>query len=208
MMRLGSHAALDVPLGRACWIFFFSALLLGSGCGSKGTAPEARTRGDNPIEGAPDEGTWKEEDLKLPPYPQDKNLLPFKLTGAPTTNRFYVDGTSLSIGADKVIRFVLVVRTLGNATTVSYSGMRCVTGEWKDYASGRANGTWAVNEGAKWERMTHRDLNNYQETLALDYFCYSGLTRGGIMGDAKTLVSRLKYPPVRDSRIPNKELTQ
>jgi hypothetical protein len=56
--------------------------------------------------------------------------------------------------------------------------------------------------------MTHRDLNNYQETLALDYFCYSGLTRGGIMGDAKTLVSRLKYPPVRDSRIPNKELTQ
>ena len=179
-----------------------------SGCGSKGTAPEARNRGDTPITGAPEEETWKEQDLKLPPYPQDKNLLPFKLTGAPTTNRFYVDGTSLSIGPDKVIRFVLVVRTLGNATTVSYSGMRCATGEWKDYASGRDNGTWAVNEGAQWERMVHRDHNNYQETLALDYFCYSGVMSGGIMGDAKALVNRLKYPPVRDSRIPNKELTQ
>jgi len=107
-----------VPTRRACWIFLFTALLLVSGCGSKGAAPEARTRGDNPITGAPDEGTWKEEDLKLPPYPQDKNLLSFTLTGAPTANRFYVDGTSLSIGSDKVIRFVLVIRTLGNATTV------------------------------------------------------------------------------------------
>ena len=207
-MRVRSQAALDGPVWRVCWTFLFTALLLVGGCGTKGTAPEARQRGDNPITGAPDEGTWKEGDLKLPPYPQDKNLLPFKLTGAPTTNRFYVDGTSLSIGSDKVIRFVLVVRTLGNATTVSYSGMRCTTGEWKDYASGRNNGTWAVDEGAQWERITHRDHNNYQETLALDYFCYSGLTRGGIMGDAKGLVNRLKYPPVRDSRIPNKELTQ
>ena len=207
-MWVGSQAALGVLVRRACWTFLFSVVLVVGGCSSKGTAPEARSRGDNPITGAPDEGEWKEEDVKLPPYPQDKNLLPFKLTGAPTTNRFYVDGTSLSIGPDKVIRFVLVIRTLGDATTVSYSGMHCVTGEWKDYASGRSNGTWAVDEGAKWQRITHRDHNNFQETLALDYFCYSGLTRGGIMGDAKTLVNRLKYPPVRDSRIPNKELTQ
>jgi hypothetical protein len=208
MMWVRSQAAFAVPARRACWPVLLTALLLMGGCGSKGTAPENRERGDNPITGAPDEGTWKEDDLKPPPYPQDKNLLPFKLTGAPTTNRFYVDGTSLSIGPDKVIRFVLVVRTLGNATTVSYSGMRCATGEWKDYASGRSNGTWAVNEGAQWERITHRDHNNYQETLAKDYFCFSGVSGGGIMGDAKALVNRLKYPPVRDSRIPNKELTQ
>jgi len=208
MMRVRSQGALDGPVWRVCWTILIAALLLVSGCSGKGTAPESRVRGDNPITGAPDEGTWKEAELKPPPYPQDKNLLPFKLTGASTTNRFYVDGTSLSIGPDNVIRFVLVVRTLGNATTVSYSGMRCATGEWKDYASGRDNGTWAVNEGAQWERITHRDHNNYQETLALDYFCHGGVLSGGNMGDAKALVNRLKYPPVRDSRIPNKELTQ
>jgi hypothetical protein len=208
-MQVKAQQRPGAPVKLGCWTFLFVALLLSvSGCGSKGSAPEVRSRGDNPITGAPDEGEWKEDDLKLPPYPQDKNLLPFKLTGAPTTNRFYVDGTSLSVGSDKVIRFVLVIRTLGNATTVSYAGMRCATGEWKNYAFGRSNGTWAVDEGSKWERMTYRDRNNFQETLAKDYFCFSGVSGGGNMGDAKALVNRLRYPPVRDSRVPNKELTQ
>ena len=189
-------------------LVLLGALLSLVGCGSPSSGPELRKRGDAPITGAPDEGPWKEATVQLPPYPKDADLIDFQITGGVTPTRFYVDGSSLSVEPDKVIRFVLVIRTRGGATTVSFSGLRCTTGEWKDYASGRSDRTWAVDDNAKWRPIRFVDYNNYQETLMKDYFCFGGVTGGGTMGDAKTLVSRLKYSPVRDSRIPNKELTQ
>jgi hypothetical protein len=198
-------------VARTCarWLFLLSGLLLLlAGCGSPSSGPEVRKRGDTPITGAPDEGKWQEEGVQLPPYPQDKNLISFKISGPATPTRFYVDGSSLSVGSDKVIRFALVIRTSEDATTVSYTGLRCATGEWKDYAFGRSNRTWVVDDNAKWQRIRPVDYNDFQETLMKDYFCYGGVTGGGVMGDAKTLVARLKYTPMRDPRIPNKELTQ
>jgi hypothetical protein len=192
---------------RAPWLLVIAGALLSvAGCGSPSSGPEVRRRGDATITGAPEEGTWKEADLQPPPYPKDVDLIDLKLTGARTSTRFSVDGSSLSIGPDKVIRFVLAIRSGAGATTVSFSGLRCATKEWKDYAFGRSDRTWARVEDAKWRPIRFTNYNNFQDTLYNDYFCYGGYKGGGIMGDAKALVNRLKYPPVRDSTIPNKEL--
>ena len=192
---------------RALRLFAVAVALLSLlSCGSPTSGPESRRRGDTPITPPPDEGPWKESAVQPPPYPRDADLIEFKLTGPRTPTRFFVDGPSLWIGPDEVIRFALVIRSSEGATTASFSGLRCATKEWKDYAFGRRDATWASVEDPKWQPIRHANYNNFQETLYDDYFCYGGYTGGGIMGDAKTLINRLRYAPVRDPRIPNKDM--
>jgi hypothetical protein len=173
------------------------------GCsgGSRGEAPKVSYRGDSGPNKVPEEGPWKESEAALPPYPRDQDLIRFEPTGQ-TTNRFYVDGSSLTIGPDKVVRFALVIRSAEGASTVSYSGVNCRPGEWKDYAFGRDGQRWERDANPQWRTIEDKRINNYQHTLAAQYFCTFGLFTGGPMGDAKMLVRNLKYPQPVDNRVP------
>lgn len=152
---------------------------------------------------APDE-EWRESAaVAPPPYPQDGNLIEFD-PGGTTTNRFYVDGSSLTVGEDEVVRFVLVIETMGKTRNVRYAGLRCETREWKTYAFSDAGRGWRVDQGAQWQRVEDKNRNNYQYALAKDYFCFGGVTSGGPLGDAKALVRNLKYPLVQDNRTPRR----
>jgi CNP1-like family len=174
------------------------------GCsGTTGEAPKVKYRGDSgPNRGAPDEGPWKEGEAKLPAYPRDQDLIRFEPTGR-TTNRFYVDGPSLTVDPDKVIRFTLAIRSADRADTVSYSGVNCKTGEWKDYAYGR-DGTWELVKDPQWRGIQDRRINNYQYTLAVEFFCTSGVWSGSPMGSAKYIVRNLKNPPTAATRVPTR----
>ncbi len=105
----------------AAWVLVWTAGC--SGVGGGGEAPKVKYRGDSGPNKVPDEGPWKEAEVALPPYPRDQDLIRFELTGQ-TTNRFYVDGSSLSVEPDKVIRFALVIRPSGETSTVSYAGVQ------------------------------------------------------------------------------------
>ena len=173
-----------------------------AGCGStRGEPPKVTYRGDSGPNRVPDEAPWKEAEVPLPPYPRDQDLIRFEPTGQ-TTNRFYVDGSSLTVGTDKVIRFALVIRSPEGAKTVTYSGVNCRPGEWKDYAFGRDGQRWEPDTDPQWHPIEDKRINNYQHTLAAQYFCTFGLFTGGPMGDAKMLVRNLKYPQPVDNRVP------
>jgi len=158
---------------------------------------------ENPITNFPEEAQWSERNATPPAYPQDRDLAELKLTGS-TRNRFLVDTKSLSVGEDEVVRFVLVIETPEKAHNVTFSGLRCETQEWKDYAFANRDRTWRVDETAEWRLIQERNRNNYQHTLFKDYFCYGGVMSGGPAGDAKVLVRNLKYPLVQDNRVPRK----
>jgi len=176
-------------------------LVATDGCGgNKGEPPKVVYRGDSGPNRVPDEGPWKEGEAKLPPYPRDQDLIRFETTGQ-TTNRFYVDGPSLTVDPDKVIRFSLAIRSADGAETVSYSGVNCKTGEWKDYAYGR-DGNWEPVKDPQWRRMQDRRINNYQYTLAVEFFCTSGLFSGSPVGSAKSIVRNLRSPPPAATRVP------
>jgi len=164
-------------------------------------ADAVRRRDQDPIHGAPEELPFSEAKVAPPAYPADAGLIEFTATGR-TRNRFYVDGTSLSVGPDEVIRFVLVVRTPSKVNNVSFSAVRCDTGEWKDYAYARTDKSWAVDEQAKWRPIQERGFNNYQHTLFAEFFCYGGVTSGGPLGSAETIVRNLKHPFPPDQHTP------
>jgi hypothetical protein len=182
-----------------------AALLLLFGMGLLGPAEAVRRRDLEPQSGGvPEEEDeeFREAVVEPPAYPQDNKLIEFTVTGR-TANRFFIDPATLSVGPDKVIRFALVVRAPSGAKSVSFSGVHCKTREWKDYAYG-TTGTWRKVGDPQWRPIHEKGLNNYQETLFSEFFCYEGVVTGGPVGDAKTIVRYLKTPPVQDPRTQRK----
>ena len=140
---------------------------------------------------------WKEIEAKLPPYPRDANLLPFRAGGA-SPHRFFIDAPSLSVGKDGVVRYTLVVKTAGGATNVSFEGIRCEMRQQKYYALGHAGGNWTRARTPQWRRIDYHDINLQHGVLFADYLCDgTGSNRFPVKNVAEA-VQRLKYgPPAR-----------
>lgn len=116
------------------------------------------------------DSNWQEADVGMPPPPQEKRLREFFVSAA-SANRFFVDESSLSVGPDYVVRYVLVVRAGGGAETVTYEGIRCTTGERKLYAHWRQDGEWVPPRRSEWESVRSGGLNRPYRSLAIGYFC-------------------------------------
>lgn len=135
----------------------------------------------------PEEKEFREDELKLPPPPAEAGLIEFRPRGD-QKNGFYVDGSSVSIGADRVIRYTLIVKSPSGVSNVSYEGMRCKTAEYKVYAFASRDGQWAKLREPKWQ-STGASSSNFHYSLRADYLCDSEAVGGR---DVRDLVSRLK----------------
>lgn len=133
---------------------------------------------------------WSELQAKIPPYPKDADLVQFD-AGAATANRFFIDPDSLSIGEDGVVRYIMVIRTGGGASNVTFEGMRCETREQKTYAVGHRDGSWARARDPQWRRIEYREINRHHGVLYRDFFCRGKFAARSV----KDIVSALRYPP-------------
>ena len=133
-------------------------LLLAAGCATQEMSDWERSN----IDARP-----AEENLVLPPYPQSAKLLPFDVSDSGGF-RFFVDGATLSVGKDRIVRYVLVARSPDGAQNVSYEGMRCSTAEYRVYALGRPDATWSDSRSG-WRSLTGAPAR--QRALYREYFC-------------------------------------
>lgn len=122
----------------------------------------------------PDAVQWTEDSAVLPNYPEEKSLREFYVSEA-TSHRFFIDETSLTIGKDGVVRYVLVIRSRGGATNITFEGIRCDNREFKHYATGRQDGTWAVVGKGEWRVIENKPINRHHAALFRDYLCPYGL---------------------------------
>jgi hypothetical protein len=120
----------------------------------------------------PDEPKWQEGEVTLPEFPKEESLQEFYVS-AGTANRFYVDGKSIAVGSDGVVRFTLVVKTAGGATNTSYEGIRCGALETRLYAVGRGDGTWVKARTSAWKPIENNPINRPHAALSRDFFCPS-----------------------------------
>lgn len=119
-----------------------------------------------------DETPWQEGTAALPVYPAEKNLLAFS-DGSLTSNRFFIDGSTLKLDDDGVFRYTLVIRSASGAENVSFEGMRCANMQYKIYAYG-SNGNWTSARDPQWRPVQDRTYNRYHATLAQEYLCRNG----------------------------------
>lgn len=130
---------------------------------------------------------WVEVAAQLPPFPKAENLVEFNVSSA-TRNRHFVDKESISVGADKVVRYTVVIEAAGGARNISFEGLRCESGERRLYAYGHADGTWSRARNAGWENIKLRSLLSYQKALFEDHFCPNGIN----VQDGKEAVQSLQ----------------
>jgi hypothetical protein len=112
----------------------------------------------------------RERAVALPPYPQETDLIEF-LVGPTGSHRYFIDGKNLSVGADGVLRYTVVVMASGGARNVAYEGMSCKTYEKRTYALGQSGGKWAEAKRSEWEPIRTGRINEYQGVLYKDFFC-------------------------------------
>ena len=112
---------------------------------------------------------WVEESVTPPPYPRDENLI--QIAMAATSNEFFVDSQSVSIGTDNVVRYTMLIRSNVGAVNVTHEGIRCETREKKLYHLGRKDGTWSAARASKWGAVTGSGAVTYQKILMNDFFC-------------------------------------
>lgn len=138
---------------------------------------------------------WQEVVVQLPAAPQQENLLPIYVSAA-TDNEFFVDGSTLTVTADGVVRYVLVVQTAGGARNVSFEGLRCETRERRIYASGRPDGSWSKSRNNEWRRILDVAANRYHAALFGDYFCPEGVIVRNVE-EARDALRRGRHPESR-----------
>lgn len=131
-------------------------------CGGRTSLYEAEVKPD-----------WKERELALPAHPVAADLIPVYVSPAATTS-FFIDGKSLSLADDGIVRYTLVARAAGGAENVSREGIRCETAERKLYAIGRANGDWTLPRSTDWQRIVDNAFNRQHAVLAKEFFCPPG----------------------------------
>src|SRR5205823_5613997 len=78
-------------------------------------------------------------------------------------------GLSLSVGADRIVRFTLVARSPSGVDNVSYEGMRCPR-EHRLYAVARAGGSWSSRD-SDWREFARGTSLGWQYALAHHFFC-------------------------------------
>ena len=102
---------------------------------------------------------------QFPVFPRKANLFEFPVGGGGDFS-FFVDKTSLSVGNDGVVRYVLVARSPSGVDNVSYEGLRCASAEIRRYAIGQPDATWHGSAGA-WQPISLR----WHGVLHREYFC-------------------------------------
>ena len=120
-----------------------------------------------------DEKPWAEIEQQLPPAPRAENLVPIYV-GPMTEHNFAVDRESVSVSADGVVRYTLVVTSSAGAKNISFEGIRCATGERRLYAFGRSDGSWSKARNNQWVRIEDNSLNRHHAALYKEYFCTVG----------------------------------
>jgi hypothetical protein len=146
------------------------------------------------IGGVPEQKAFSEDELKLPPLPEEGALIEFRPRGS-SSNRYYIDRDSVSLGEDRVVRYTALVRSRNGVDNISYEGLRCKDAKYKVYAYGTPKGEWKEARGPQW-RDVGVSVGNFRFSLFKDYLCDSEAVAGR---NAADLVLNLRDDPLHKS---------
>jgi hypothetical protein len=129
--------------------------------------------GDEPSEFSFDEKyaeKWNESAIELPPYPNDRDLLPVAMSSTDTL-KIYIDGKSISRAQDLVARFALIAESPSGARSVFYDGYRCETRQYKTYAIGTSQHAWSLVTNPQWQTVPRSEINAFRDNIFRRYVC-------------------------------------
>ncbi|HXD41834.1 MAG TPA: CNP1-like family protein [Ramlibacter sp.] len=100
---------------------------------------------------APVDPDWREAEAPPPPAVRLDGLIPLEMPRSAL--RFGVDPASVSLGSDRIVRYVVVAVSATGAVNALYEGLRCDTAEFKVYARASAASGWALAKDPPWRTL-------------------------------------------------------
>ena len=134
-----------------------------------GCAPLAAAQFESDWERENAQRLKQSEELVVAPPPLARaSLVELKLEAA-SDFRYFVDAASLSVGADRIVRYTLVALSPSGVENITFEGLRC-SGEYRVYAVGRPRDAGWSGRPGQW-RSVPRDARVGQNALMRRYFC-------------------------------------
>lgn len=121
-----------------------------------------------------DNPDWAEQTVALPPAFSTENLLSIDMP-AHVSVKIGVDPSTIAVGSDGVVRYVIVMRNATGNVNAVYEGIRCVSDEVKTYARLSASGQWAPLNAPAWKPMGGNMPSNHARALARQGACQNRL---------------------------------
>jgi hypothetical protein len=112
---------------------------------------------------------WKELDAPPPPALRTQGLVPVEVQG--TSMRFGVDPASVTVGADGIVRYVVVATSPGGTTNGIYEGIRCASGDVKVYARHNPDSGWVPAKNSDWQPLQSVAHSRYSLNVARNGVC-------------------------------------
>jgi hypothetical protein len=135
-------------------------------------------------------GEWNEGPVPDAPALKTDALVPIDIEGSEL--RFGIDPASVSVGKDRVVRFVFVATSRSGVVNAFYEGVHCERATYRLYARHSPSQGWRPVE-ADWKPLKEGVEGRYAWQAARAGVC-SGRVPGGTPAQ---IVDSLKLPPDR-----------
>jgi hypothetical protein len=112
---------------------------------------------------------WKELDAPPPPRLRTDRLVAIELPGS--TLRFGVDPSSVLVGSDGIVRYVVVATSSSGAVNGFYEGIRCSTGEVRTYARHSPDSGWVAVRDNQWQALHDSRAPRHSLVIAREGAC-------------------------------------
>ncbi len=113
---------------------------------------------------------WVEENAAPPPAFAKNGLIPIEMPPY-VTLKVGIDPATVSIGADGVVRYVVVMRSPSGSVNAAYEGILCTKGEVKTYARAGTNGNWVAVKQPEWRPLTDNLPSRHAYAIAKQGGC-------------------------------------
>ena len=118
------------------------------------------------------EEKWSESDeIGYPDAPRDANLVSLDSESIGGPYQIFIDRTSVSMGADGVLRYTVVLKSKSGARNTFYEGIRCATSEYKTYAYATHTGEFRPMASSSWRKLKTTAPYDYRRLLEAHYVC-------------------------------------
>lgn len=140
----------------------------------------------------PESPDWKELDAPAPPATlRTSGLIPVDVPG--TSLRFGVDPASITVGQDRIVRYVVVASSSTGAVNGLYEGIRCDSGEVKVYARYNPGSGWVTARQPEWVPLQNVPNSQHSLQIARSGACMNTAPNGSpaqIVRDLRAPVDR------------------
>lgn len=114
---------------------------------------------------------WKEDEVELPAYPEEDDLVQVPEFGATGPLTQYLDTKTLTIGKDEVVRYTVVLESRTGVRNVSFEGIRCFTNEYKVYGYGTRDKQVRPLKKPRWKSLFLKRNHGFRKLLATNLMC-------------------------------------